>query len=341
MTDSAETIAGHGAHRGLQAFLAGLRLDSRFSREKYARNQGGRHSFDGERSGHISPGAILVACPRPGGAGASAAIACSHSGSRPTTGPVPPGPSPSVSGAATAISAGYGQLARSRAPVGSSAGATTATASSGTGQLPTTAPRLPFRALSAASGRLRPARRSPAALRAQAGSSAGATTATASSGTGQLPTTAPRLPFRALSASGPSPPARLLAARSRAQAGQVLGLQRIRRAGGRDDNRPPHAGRCLRPSQRRDRDRGRLPPRLRPHEYRRGQVLGLQPLRPARGRHDDRPPDAGRRLWPRRRRDRDHCWRSPQLCPHECRRGQVLGQQPLWRARGWGRQPAG
>ena len=80
------------------------------------------------------------------------------------------------------------------------------------------------------------------------------------------------------------------------------------------------------PERRRDRDRRRPRPQLRAYEHRWRQVLGLQPLRRAGRRNDQRPLDTGRRLRPQQRRDRDRRRRLPELCAHECRRRQVLGR---------------
>ena len=113
---------------------------------------------------------------------------------------------------------------------------------------------------------------------------------------------------------------------------QVLGHQQQRHAGRRNGRQTLHAGRRLRPERRRDRDRRRPRPHLRAHEHRRRQVLGLQPLRRAGRRNDQRPLDAGRRLRPEQRRDGDRRRRLPELRAHERRRRQVLGrsdQRPL------------
>ncbi len=82
------------------------------------------------------------------------------------------------------------------------------------------------------------------------------------------------------------------------------------------------------------RDRRRRRAQLRPDERGRGQVLGLERLRPARRRHEQRGKQiSGRRqrAWKRRQRDRRR--RCPQLRADERGRGQVLGQQRLRPAR--------
>ena len=88
---------------------------------------------------------------------------------------------------------------------------------------------------------------------------------------------------------------------------------------------PPHPGRRFRAGERGDRDRRRLRPHLRADERRRGQVLGRERLRPARRRHDDRPPHPGRRFRAGERGDRDRRRQLPHLRAHERRRRSSAG----------------
>ena len=75
-------------------------------------------------------------------------------------------------------------------------------------------------------------------------------------------------------------------------------------------------------------------PHLRPHRRRRRQMLGRQPVRPARRRHHDRPPHAGRRHRPRKRRHPDRRGLTYHTCALTAgRRRQMLGRQHLRPAR--------
>ena len=67
---------------------------------------------------------------------------------------------------------------------------------------------------------------------------------------------------------------------------------------------------------------------MRPDERRRGQVLGQQPLRPARQRLHDQQSHAGRRVRPYQRRHGDRRGWPSQLRPDERRRRSAGGTTP-------------
>ena len=81
---------------------------------------------------------------------------------------------------------------------------------------------------------------------------------------------------------------------------EVLGGERRTARSVTAPRRAPHPGRCLRPYERGRGDLRRLRSHLRPHDHRRREVLGVQRLWRARGRHHDDAPHPGRCLGPSR-----------------------------------------